>query len=254
MVNSADFVVFFLIACGLVAGGYLLAWPRLALERRRAKESERRAESLLALVEARSRESGEPVSTRRLGESPSGVAAAASPAPLASATPSETRYLFVSFDEEIRRAGERGVPLTLVILSLGYGDSGDEAAHSDRLLRAVAHAVRRQMRGCDTCVRYATDQFILILPDVSRDGARRVETRLRMAVQGVVHEPRPGISLRARPSLGSATFPAEGSSFDPLLTLAESRRLQDRSVPEELLERPEPTARFRVPAPALSRN
>jgi diguanylate cyclase (GGDEF)-like protein len=249
MLESGDFIAFFLAACGLVTGGYLLAWPRLALERRRARESERRAESLLALLQARSQESG--ASAARVPES----AFAVPPGPvLPSATPPETRYLFVSFEEEIRRAGERAVPLTLLTLSLGSPDAGDEATHSDRLLRAVAHAVRRQMRGCDTCVRYATDQFILILPDVSRDGAHRVEARLRMAIQGVVHEPRPGMSLRARVTLGSATFPTEGSSFDQLLTLAESRRIQDRSAPEELLERTDPAKRFRVPTPALSRN
>src|SRR4029434_3869462 len=156
MLDSVNFLVFFLVACGLVAGGYLLAWPPLALERRRAKESERRAGALLALVEARSRESTDPAAALRRGvtSSSAGLSAPSAPTAALSATPPETRYLFVSFDEEIRRAGERGVPLTLVILSLGYEFSGDEAAHSDRLLRAVAHAVRRQMRGCDTCVRY----------------------------------------------------------------------------------------------------
>ncbi|HEV8376270.1 MAG TPA: GGDEF domain-containing protein [Candidatus Polarisedimenticolia bacterium] len=246
MLRSSDVVVFLLAACGLVAGGYLLGLRRLLLERRRAIEAERRAGSFMALLDALS---------HKALPSPAGTSRGVPESPPRPSLPAlESRYLFVSFEEEIRRAGGRAAPLTLLTLSLGDRESDDETGLSDRLLRAVAYAVRRQMRGCDTCVRYAADQFILILPDVSRDEARRVESRMRLAVHGVVHEPRPGMSVHVHASLGSATFPTEGSSFDQLLTLADSRRMHDRVPAEGWTEQPDIAARFRVPPPALSRN
>ena len=104
-----------------------------------------------------------------------------------------------------------------------------EPAAADRILRGVAHAVRSQMRGCDTCVRFAAREFILVLPGVSRQESRQVERRIRTAVQEVTAEPRPGMVVHLRPTLGSATYPEDGASFDQLLTLANVRRSQDSS-------------------------
>ena len=168
----------------------------------------------------------------------------------------DSRYLFVSFEEEIRRARERGLAVTLLALALEKGaDRGaGQGPHdsADRLLRSVAHAVRGQMRGCDTCIRYASSEFILILPGVSRSEAGKVEGRLRVALQGVSHD---SGTLRPRVTLGSATFPEEGASFDQLLTLADSRRRRDGAAPRPSAPADQLSAvPFRVPPPTLSRN
>ena len=260
MLSASDLVVFLLAACGLMAGGYLIALRRVLAERRRVAEAEARAQSLLTLLQALTGNLV-PDATRGLGAplvseigSAAGIGSgAARPRPAA-----ESRYMFVSFEEEIRRARERGISLTLLTLSLQNSpdermDGGTSGA--ERLLRSVAHAVRGQMRGCDTCIRYAANEFILILPGVTHDEARRVEGRLRVALQGVSYEVRHGVSLRPRACLGSATFPEDGGSFDQLLTLADSRRLQDGAAPLPGLPPPPGSAiRFRVPPPALSRN
>ena len=235
-------------AGALLGGGYLLARQRLAQQRRRADAAEARAASYLKLLEA---------------NLPKGAAAgsspAASPDPLPAMTPrrvsADSRYLFVSFEEEIQRARQRGTSLTLLTLSLDNSsetDGGDGKSY-DRLLRAVALAVRGQLRGCDTCIRYASDEFILILPGVARDEARRVEARLRVAVHGVRYESRAVAARLARARLGSATFPEDGGSFDQLLTLADARRLQDGVARRD---RPAATAPadFRIPSTTLSRN
>jgi diguanylate cyclase (GGDEF)-like protein len=260
MLDTSDVAAFLLAACGLMAGGYLLALRRVFLERRRATEAEARAQSLMTLLQGLSQAvTSDPAS----GAKPPGESmdASASPPGSDASRPrptADSRYLFVSFEEEIRRARERGIALSLLTLSLQNSpDDPEESTGSGggRLLRSVAHAVRGQMRGCDTCIRYAASEFILILPGVTRDEARRVEGRLRIALQGVSHEVKPGVSLRPRASLGSATFPEDGGSFDQLLTLADSRRLQDSTASLPGLPPPPGSAvRFRVPPPALSRN
>jgi len=257
MLNPLDLVVFLLAACGLMAGGYLLGWRRVLTERRRASEAEERSRSLLALLQGLSGPvspdagAGLPPPNDSVDVAPFRIALGpARPRPA-----TDSRYLFVSFEEEIRRARERGISLTLLTLSLqnSLADGGEGGA--DRLLRSVAHAVRGQMRGCDTCIRYAANEFILILPGVTRDEARRVEGRLRIALQGISHEVRHGVTFKPRSSLGSATFPEDGGSFDQLLTLADSRRLQDSTAALPGLPPPTGSAvRFRVPPPTLSRN
>jgi diguanylate cyclase (GGDEF)-like protein len=259
MMNTSDLAVFVFAAGGLVAGGYLIAWRRILAERRRASEAETRAQALWAVLQGLS--GTVPPDTAGLKLPVDSVATSASrprDATLRSQPTADSRYLFVSFEEEIRRARERAISLTLLTLSLlNSPDDGAEepGGGKDRLLRSVAHAVRGQMRGCDTCIRYAANEFILILPGVTRDEARRVEGRLRIALQGISHEVRHGVSFKPRASLGSATFPEDGGSFDQLLTLADSRRLQDSTAALPGMPTPHGSAvRFRVPPPALSRN
>jgi diguanylate cyclase (GGDEF)-like protein len=242
-------IVLALGVAALVAFLAALLRVRLGLERekRRAEAAESRSRSYFSVIEvlARSLKEGGPShdrqrlleEARRQGLSETELAALGegmSPQAPAPSKPviADTRYLFVSFEEEIRRAAARGEPLTLLTLEAAtrsVGSAGSEPAVTDRILRGVAHAVRSQMRGCDTCIRYGAREFILILPGVSREEARGVERRIRTAVQAVTVEPRPGIVLQVRPLLGCATFPDDGSGFDAILAVADVRRSRDAS-------------------------
>ena len=240
----------FLILIVASLAGLFMARLRLEKEKRRADAAESRSRSYLSVIEvfAHSMKEGgaagrdrerllEAAKKQGLSESELSAlgerretAAAGRPADSSKPAVIDTRYLFVSFEEEIRGAARRGEPLTLLTLEAGSSATGrfaSDPAVADRIMRGVAHAVRGQMRGCDTCIRYGTREFILILPGVSREEAARVERRIRTAIQAVSVEPQPGIVLQVHPTLGSATYPDDGSSFDPLLTLADIRRSRD---------------------------
>ncbi len=244
----------FLALLGVSLAGLLKTRLRMERERHRADTAESRSRSYLAIIEslAKSLRKGDRASQawERVAEAarlqgipepelallgerigpPEGGAGAASPAG-SKPVVSDTRYLFVSFEEEISRAAEQGRPLTLLTLEAATPPTAFAADPRvfDRVLRGVAHAVRGQLRGCDTCIRFADREFILILPGVSREEARGVEERIRTAVSSVTIEPRPGTVLGVHPILGSATYPEDGSSFDQLLTLAGVRRSRDLS-------------------------
>jgi diguanylate cyclase (GGDEF)-like protein len=255
--------IFALSAFGLVACGYLLALKRAQAQELRAEQAEARA--LLLETAAGKLPASAPFSppSASPGQDSSTVSTSPSLQGGAGAVSSlwaalDARYLFVSFEEEIRRARSRNTSLTLLTLlleNLEASSPDEESPNSSRLVRGVAHALRGQMRGCDTCIRYAANQFILILPGVSREESRRVERRVRVALQGISCETRSGTSLRPRASLASATFPEDGGSFDQLLTLADSRRSQDSLAAVPGLPAPHPSSsRLRVPPPVLSRN
>jgi len=74
----------------------------------------------------------------------------------------------------------------------------------DAVLRAVAGAVRAQLRRCDLVGRLRDDELLVLLPETDADGARVIAERLRLAVGSlkVLHA---GIGLEATVSLGVAT-------------------------------------------------
>lgn len=253
--NDPFIAISFLLLVVTLLAGLFLVRLRMERERRRADAAESRSRSYLSIIEflARSLEEGAATEQdwRRLLEAareqglsekdladigkrvgPIGVEAPSQPSRIPKTSVSDTRYLFISFEEEIRRAAEQARPLTLLTLEVEAGPpallSSDPSA-ADRILRAVVHEVRGQMRGCDTCVRFAAREFILILPGVSRQEVPQVEKRIRTAVQAVTAESRPGMAVHLYSTLGSASYPDDGASFDQLLTLANVRRSQDVS-------------------------
>ncbi len=136
------------------------------------------------------------------------------------------RYLFVSFEEEISRATRQQVPLSLIELDVdNFKEVNEHHGHpvGDRMLRELARVIRGQLRGCDTCVRYAADEFIVTLPGVGKQEVGRLQARIQEAIEThkfVVHGGKPAhLSV----SLGSASFPEDGKTFDALMAVADAR-------------------------------
>ncbi|OLD63147.1 MAG: hypothetical protein AUI47_10290 [Acidobacteria bacterium 13_1_40CM_2_68_5] len=136
------------------------------------------------------------------------------------------RYLFVSFEEEISRAIRQQVPLSIIELDAdNFNEVNDQHGHAagDRILRQLARVIRDQLRGCDTCVRYAADEFIVTLPGVGKQEVARLQTRIQGAIEShpfVVHGGKPA---RLSVSIGSASFPQDGTTFDALIAVADAR-------------------------------
>jgi diguanylate cyclase (GGDEF)-like protein len=86
------------------------------------------------------------------------------------------------------RARLHGFPMWLVLLDLDHfalvndlygGDAGDE------VIRAVAGACRRVLRAFDLIGRYGGEEFVLLLPQLSRAEAEDVADRLCKAVEAL---------------------------------------------------------------------
>jgi diguanylate cyclase (GGDEF)-like protein/putative nucleotidyltransferase with HDIG domain len=136
------------------------------------------------------------------------------------------RYLFVSFEEEIARAMRQQVPLSIIELDVNdFKKVNDQHGHpaGDRILRSMARLIRSQLRGCDTCVRYAGNEFIVIIPGVGRQEVGRTQARIQQAIEAnkfAVHGGRPA---RLTVSMGSASFPEDGRTFEALIAVADAR-------------------------------
>lgn len=87
-------------------------------------------------------------------------------------------------------AARRGEPLTLVVMDLDDFkaiNDGDGHLAGDRILRTVADALRQEVRGSDLVVRYGGDEFVIILPRGTEEGARALVERVRRRLAGVVN-------------------------------------------------------------------
>jgi len=93
----------------------------------------------------------------------------------------------------------------------------------------VAGVLRNAIRPYDMCVRYAGDEFIVVLSGCGGEEAERKRRELQLAVDSIALEARPGTRLPLSISAGAAVFPHDGDSYESLLAKADSRMYRDKS-------------------------
>ncbi len=159
-----------------------------------------------------------------------------------------TRYMFITFDREAEQARLRGTSLTLMIMNIDdfKGINDDFGRHAgDRFLVGMAKAIRSELRTCDTCIRYAGDEFVALLPGLAKEEVGEVVARMTAAARAYCMEGRPGRSVRLSLSVGHATLPDDGEDIEKLMAAAEERMGNHRSW-----NRQEPTAPVPIVFPA----
>jgi diguanylate cyclase (GGDEF)-like protein len=112
-------------------------------------------------------------------------------------------------------AARRGEPLVVMALDLdGFKEVNDARGHDagDAMLCSVAAALRAEARGTDVVVRYGGDEFLVILPGGSTEGALALAERVRRRVEGQI-----GISA------GVAAYTPEMDAPDHLIREADRR-------------------------------
>lgn len=83
---------------------------------------------------------------------------------------------------DLAHALRSGEPLTVAVLDLDHFKAvNDEEGHSagDELLRSLARAWSRELRGADLLGRHGGDEFVLCLPATDTGSAHELLTRLR---------------------------------------------------------------------------
>jgi diguanylate cyclase (GGDEF)-like protein len=93
----------------------------------------------------------------------------------------------------------------------------------------VARVLRTAIRPYDICVRYAGDEFIVVLSGCSADEAEHKRAELQQGIDEVYFEARPGKRVELGVSVGAAVFPQDGESYESLLATADNRMYQDKS-------------------------
>jgi len=143
-----------------------------------------------------------------------------------------TRFMFMHLTRELARANRLKSEVSLLVMDLdNFKEINDTYGHhiGDRALREVAGVLRAAIRPYDICVRYAGDEFIVVLSGCGSDEAERKRLELQRAVDSLQFEPRPGKILALAISVGAAIFPHDGESYETLLATADSRMYRDKT-------------------------
>ena len=131
-----------------------------------------------------------------------------------------------TFKDRLMRSVASRDPFGLVMIDLDeFSEVNNTLGHQagDRLLREIALAILGAARETDAVFRYGGDEFVAILPRSDAVGLASVAERIRAAVAAVGG---PGTAwsaedLQISASIGTASFPVDGSEAEEVLLAAD---------------------------------
>jgi diguanylate cyclase (GGDEF)-like protein len=143
------------------------------------------------------------------------------------------RSMFVHLSRELARAERLKSDVALIVMDIdGFKAINDTYGHNvgDHALREVALTLQSSLRPYDLCVRYAGDEFIVVLADCSREAAEAKRRELQQRVSDIKLEVRAGKLLTLGVSAGASVFPADGTTYETLLADADQRMYRDKAA------------------------
>lgn len=134
------------------------------------------------------------------------------------------RYFQQEITQQIQKHERLGRLMSLAMCDIDHFKKiNDTYGHQqgDIVIRAVAEAIRRSMRGkVDIPCRYGGEEFVVILPETPLAGAKIFCDRLRQAVEKLEFE-FGGKQVRCTISIGISTYPDSAKEKKQLIELAD---------------------------------
>ncbi len=125
------------------------------------------------------------------------------------------RKFYEVLRREITRARRYGSSFSIILFDLDHFKVlNDNYGHSegDRVLKELAELIRKRLREADAFARVGGEEFIVLAPDTSFDGAVELAERLRGAIEDHFF----GSRLKLTASFGVTSF-TQGDNEDTLL-------------------------------------
>ena len=133
------------------------------------------------------------------------------------------RHLFAQLDMEIARANRFGTQVSVIMFDIDHFKTfNDQAGHpaGDVVLRHVSALMKSMIRRVDTIGRYGGEEFLVILPQVTKVEAVEVAEKLRRAIAGAALDvpQASGITI----SGGIANLPVDATAWERLIDCADA--------------------------------
>jgi diguanylate cyclase (GGDEF)-like protein len=134
------------------------------------------------------------------------------------------RHLYKTLDTEVYRSSRFGYEFSVVFIDLDrFKTVNDTHGHliGSKLLAEIGYLVKAQLRLIDFAFRYGGDEFVVLLPQTSKDQALVVAKRLRDALRASSFCREEGLNLNVRASMGLATYPHDARTAHDIIRQAD---------------------------------
>jgi len=134
------------------------------------------------------------------------------------------RHMGFILETEIYRSQRYSYEFSIVFIDLDhFKQVNDTHGHliGSRLLAEIGNALKEHCRLIDYAFRYGGDEFVILLPQTSKDNALNVARRLHKLVREGTWLTQPGLNIHLTPSVGVASYPVDSRTKEGLLHLAD---------------------------------
>ncbi len=134
------------------------------------------------------------------------------------------RHLNFVLDAEIYRSTRYGYEFSVIFLDLDHFKRvNDTYGHlvGSKLLWMIGDVIKSHLRMIDYAFRYGGDEFVVLLPQTSKENALSVVRRTRDLLNSKVFFVEEGLNITITASFGVASFPADGGTRKELLRSAD---------------------------------
>lgn len=134
------------------------------------------------------------------------------------------RHMGFILDTEIYRSQRYNYEFSIVFIDLDhFKQVNDTHGHlvGSRLLAEMGDALKTNCRLIDFAFRYGGDEFVILLPQTSKDNAINVAKRLHRLIRETIWLTQEGLNIRVTPSVGVAAYPVDSKTKEGLLHLAD---------------------------------
>jgi len=134
------------------------------------------------------------------------------------------RHLYKTLEAEVYRSARFGHEFSVIFIDLDHFKSvNDTHGHlvGSKLLAEVGYVIKSHLRLIDYAFRYGGDEFVILLPQTSKEAALIVARRLLEVMRLSEFMATEGLKLNVRCSMGLATYPEDAKSAHEMIRQAD---------------------------------
>jgi len=134
------------------------------------------------------------------------------------------RHLYKTLETEVYRSARFGYEFSVIFIDLDhFKQVNDTHGHlvGSKLLAEIGYLIKAQLRLIDFAFRYGGDEFVVLLPQTTKDAALVVARRLRDSLRSSIFCKEEGLNLNVRASIGLATYPHDAKTPHDIIRQAD---------------------------------
>jgi len=134
------------------------------------------------------------------------------------------RHLYKTLEAEVYRSARFGHEFSVIFIDLDHFKTvNDTHGHlvGSKLLAEIGYFIKSHLRLIDFAFRYGGDEFVILLPQTSKDAALIVAKRLLESMRESRYLLDEKLNLNIRASLGLATYPDDAKSAHEIIRQAD---------------------------------